>query len=91
MTICLATLGTYFHLKEQDFPMEGITWLPLVAVAVFIIMFSLGLGPLPWIVVSEIFASNVKAQASSIACAANWLMAFLVTKVFQVGTVTGED
>ena len=95
MTICLATLGTYFHLKEHKFPMDGITWLPLLSVALFIVMFSLGLGPLPWCVVSEIFSAGVKAQASSIACAANWLMAFIVTYIFPVSVVvvgvTGSD
>ncbi|XP_034236806.1 facilitated trehalose transporter Tret1-like [Thrips palmi] len=83
MTICLATLGTYFHLANvHPDGMQVITWLPLVAVAVFITAFSLGLGPLPWCVVSEVFSPSVKGAAASVACGANWLMAFFVTKFF---------
>ncbi|XP_052133107.1 facilitated trehalose transporter Tret1 [Frankliniella occidentalis] len=82
MTICLSMLGVYFHLSEAGHDMDGITWLPLATVAVFIVMFSLGLGPLPWCVVSEIFSPSIKGAASSVACGANWFMAFLVTKFF---------
>lgn len=83
MTVCLASLGTYYHMAEANRPMQ-LTWLPLVAVAVFIVVFSLGLGPLPWCVVSEVFSPSVKGAAASVACGANWFMAFLVTKFFTV-------
>ncbi|KAK3915004.1 Facilitated trehalose transporter Tret1 [Frankliniella fusca] len=83
MTVCLSTLGVYYHLSEAGHTMDGITWLPLVTVAVYIVMFSLGLGPLPWCVVSEIFSPSTKGAASSVACGANWFMAFLVTRVFK--------
>lgn len=81
MTICLGTLGAFYHLAETGRPIE-LTWLPLVAVAVFIVVFSLGLGPLPWCVVSEVFSPSIKGAAASVACGANWIMAFLVTKFF---------
>lgn len=82
MTVCLATLGTYFHMAESGRPLE-LTWLPLLAVALFIVVFSLGLGPLPWCVVGEVFSPSIKGAAASVACGANWLMAFAVTKFYS--------
>lgn len=82
LTVCLAMLAVYYHIQGSGHDMNGVTWLPLATVAVFFVMFSLGLGPLPWCVVSEVFSPSTKGPASSIACGANWLMAFTVTKFF---------
>lgn len=37
----------------------------------------------PWVLVSEIFATEVKAIASSLSGSTSWLIAFLVTKFFS--------
>lgn len=49
----------------------------------YIIVFSIGFGPIPWIMLGEIFPSKIKRIASSIAASFNWLLAFAVTKFFQ--------
>jgi SP family facilitated glucose transporter-like MFS transporter 8 len=83
MATCLSILGLYLHLKEQDYDVRGINWLPLASVAVFIIVFSMGFGPIPWIMIGELFPSNVKGIASAVAAASSWILAFAVTKAFQ--------
>ena len=45
-------------------------------------MFSLGFGPIPWTINAELFSSEAKALASSIAFMFNWFCAFLVTKFY---------
>ncbi|XP_064820412.1 solute carrier family 2, facilitated glucose transporter member 8-like isoform X3 [Oncorhynchus masou masou] len=45
--------------------------------------FSLGWGPIPWLVMSEIFPSRVKGFASSVCVLTNWGSAFIITKTFQ--------
>lgn len=82
MGLCLAILGLYFALKNRGDDVPNIGWLPLICVAVFIVMFSLGFGPLPWMMMGELFASNVKGAASSIAVCANWTLVFIVTFSF---------
>jgi SP family facilitated glucose transporter-like MFS transporter 8 len=82
MGLCLAILGLYFHLKNKGNDVTGIGWLPLMCVTVFIVMFSLGFGPLPWMMMGELFAPNVKGVASSIAVCTNWTLVFLVTFSF---------
>ncbi|KAF9678306.1 hypothetical protein SADUNF_Sadunf07G0021200 [Salix dunnii] len=48
----------------------------LVAVVIF---FSVGLGAIPWIIMSEILPVNIKGIAGSVATLANWLASWLVT------------
>lgn len=40
-------------------------------------------GPIPWVLVGEIFSTESKAIASSLSGATSWLIAFLVTKFFS--------
>lgn len=91
MGLCLAILGLYFCLKKGD-DVSGIGWMPLLCVTVYIVMFSLGFGPLPWLMMGEVFAPNVKGAASSIAVCTNWTLTFIVT--FSFGKLVdglGED
>lgn len=79
-TICM---GVYFYMQEHD-PKSVTTlgWLPVCSLCIFIIMFSLGFGPVPWLMMGEVFASNIKGVAGSIAGTTNWVLAFIVTKTF---------
>ncbi|KAK2587976.1 hypothetical protein KPH14_004056 [Odynerus spinipes] len=65
---------------KQD--VSAIGWLPVVSLCIFIILFSLGFGPLPWMMIGELFAPEVKGIAGSSACLLNWLLAFIVTKTY---------
>ncbi|XP_015120401.1 facilitated trehalose transporter Tret1 [Diachasma alloeum] len=93
MAVSALVLGVYFNLKKNDNPVtEDIGWLPLLAVCVFIILFSLGFGPIPWMMIGEIFAPQVKGIAGSSACLFNWLMAFVVTRFYSpVDAALGSD
>ncbi|RLU25240.1 hypothetical protein DMN91_003333 [Ooceraea biroi] len=81
--VSLCALGLYFYLKEvvqATDVLEQISWLPVVALIVFISTYSVGWGSLPWAVMGEMFASNVKAKASGITVSVCWFLAFLITK-----------
>lgn len=72
--------GWYFHKAAN-----GVTdWgkLPVVCLVVYIIGFSLGWGPIPMLIMSEIFPSRVRGAASAIAIFTNWSCAFIITKEF---------
>lgn len=43
----------------------------------------MGWGPIPWLLMSEIFPLHVKGVATGVCVLSNWLMAFLVTKEFS--------
>ncbi|EPS70659.1 hypothetical protein M569_04101, partial [Genlisea aurea] len=46
---------------------------------VFVIGFSVGLGAVPWVIMSEILPVNIKSLGGSVATLANWLSASIVT------------
>ncbi|KAI4389588.1 hypothetical protein MLD38_001800 [Melastoma candidum] len=50
--------------------------LPLKGMGIF---FSLGIGSIPWVIMSEILPMNIKGLAGSIATLANWFVAWVVT------------
>uniref|UniRef100_A0A9L0TLS1 Solute carrier family 2, facilitated glucose transporter member 8 n=1 Tax=Equus caballus TaxID=9796 RepID=A0A9L0TLS1_HORSE len=61
----------------------GLAWLAVGSVCLFIIGFAVGWGPIPWLLMSEIFPLHVKGLATGVCVLTNWLMAFLVTKEFS--------
>ncbi|XP_067007206.1 facilitated trehalose transporter Tret1 [Anabrus simplex] len=92
MALCQGLLGLYFYMKEAEFDLVYFRWLPLVCLALFIIMFSIGFGPIPWIMLSELFPPEAKAAAAAISASCSWLLAFLVTLGFRrMGTTLGID
>ncbi|XP_073282788.1 sugar transporter ERD6-like 6 [Primulina huaijiensis] len=44
-----------------------------------IVSFSLGMGPIPWLIMSEILPVKVKSLAGSVATLANWLFSWIIT------------
>lgn len=63
MVLSLAALGTFFLLKERndgEAPGDLASWLPLTSIIFFYVGYNVGLGPIPWVVVSEILPNDVK-------------------------------
>mmetsp|Transcript_77254 Transcript_77254/g.121989 ORF Transcript_77254/g.121989 Transcript_77254/m.121989 type:complete len:516 (-) Transcript_77254:97-1644(-) len=81
MTTGSVLLAYYFLAEEFNF--WGPSPIALVGLGIFILGFSLGLGPIPWLLVGEIFPTEVRGMASSIATATNWAASFLVTLTFS--------
>lgn len=48
------------------------------ALLLFVISFAIGLGPIPWLIVAEMFDAKYVATAMSLTCVINWLCNFLV-------------
>ncbi|XP_059607340.1 facilitated trehalose transporter Tret1 isoform X2 [Phlebotomus argentipes] len=83
MATCTLLLGVYFFLKDQDAErVANLGWLPIVSLCVFIVMFSIGFGPIPFIIIGELFASDIKGVAGGVAMTINWTLAFVITKAF---------
>ncbi|XP_013097581.2 facilitated trehalose transporter Tret1-2 homolog isoform X1 [Stomoxys calcitrans] len=92
MTICLAILGAYFDMKDEGKDVSAIGWLPLLCVVLYMITFSVGYGPIPWLMMGELFLPDVKATAVALTVMSNWFCVFLVTKTFgAMVTSWGSD
>ncbi|XP_051150945.1 sugar transporter ERD6-like 6 [Andrographis paniculata] len=53
--------------------------LSVVGVVLMIISFSLGMGPIPWLIMSEILPIKIKGLAGSVATLFNWSFSWLIT------------
>ncbi|MGB0113522.1 MAG: sugar porter family MFS transporter [Ilumatobacteraceae bacterium] len=58
--------------------------LSIIWMVVFIASFAFSLGPVVWTIISEVFPTHVRAKGMSVATAANWFAAFVLTLVFPV-------
>jgi sugar porter (SP) family MFS transporter len=54
----------------------------LVSILFYVAFFALGLGPGPWLIISEIFPTKVRGRAASVATSILWSGALLVTFTF---------
>ncbi|CAK1540943.1 unnamed protein product [Leptosia nina] len=84
MGLCLIILGTYFKLQEDGANVSSVGWIPLVCLVLFIISFSLGFGPIPWMMMSELFPVEFRGTASGITVITNWMLVFIVTLCFPL-------
>ncbi|RVW51831.1 Sugar transporter ERD6-like 6 [Vitis vinifera] len=83
MTLSLLLVSVAFYLKDvisedsRFYSILGI--LSLVGLVALVITFSLGVGAIPWVIMSEILPVSIKGLAGSIATLANWLTSWAVT------------
>ncbi|KAI4480039.1 hypothetical protein M0804_010400 [Polistes exclamans] len=83
MFITLFTLGSYFYVKMSDADVSNFGWIPLLSMIIYVIGFSLGFGPIPWLMMGEILPARIRGTAASIATAFNWTCTFVVTKTYE--------
>ncbi|KAA8646498.1 putative MFS glucose transporter [Aspergillus tanneri] len=70
----LLALGIYFNQKV----------LSVIAVLLFVSSFAIGLGPVPFILASELVGPEAVGAAQSWALAANWTATFVVAQFFPI-------
>lgn len=79
---CIA-LGIYYRISTRaSTDINDLSWLALVSLICYVLAFSLGWGPIPMLVMSEIFPARARGTASTVASITNWVFAFIVTKSF---------
>jgi SP family xylose:H+ symportor-like MFS transporter len=77
MFVGLTVLGLTIYTQQM-----GVV--SLIAILVFIASFALSMGPVVWVMLSEIFPNSIRSLAMSIAVAAQWLFNAIVANVFPV-------
>ncbi|XP_063616758.1 facilitated trehalose transporter Tret1-like [Cydia splendana] len=83
MVITLVALGGYFYVLESGADVTSIGWLPLTSLVIYVLGFSVGFGPIPWLMLGEILPSKVRGMAASTATSFNWTCTFIVTTSFK--------
>ncbi|XP_055377859.1 facilitated trehalose transporter Tret1-like [Condylostylus longicornis] len=61
---------------------SNIAWLPVASLLIYMLLYCLGLGPLPWAITGEMFSSDIKSVASPIVASVCWTLGFLTTRFY---------
>ncbi|KAK7871046.1 hypothetical protein R5R35_007249 [Gryllus longicercus] len=80
MGTCLFSLAIYTHMDCNEGSTESWRWVPLASLLIYGVMFSLGLGPLPWFLMAELVPMYSKGWTSSMAVCMNRITMFLIVK-----------
>lgn len=77
MGICITAVGITAYLQITD------AWI-LIFMLGYIASFALSLGPVVWVLLSEIFPNSIRGKAMAIAVAAQWISNFAVSQTFPM-------
>jgi SP family galactose:H+ symporter-like MFS transporter len=80
IVVALIALGISFAFKDAIG--ESIKIITVVSVLVYILFFAVSLGPLGWLIISEIFPLQVRGLGASIGALSNWTFNALVSFTF---------
>lgn len=75
--VALAAAGRMFQTGQGGVPL-------LISILVFIGAFAMALGPIPWILCSEIFPNHVRGRAMSVATFTIWTACYIVAQTFPM-------
>jgi sugar porter (SP) family MFS transporter len=78
MGICLAAMGFAGYLQHTT----GM-WL-LIFILGYIACFALSVGPVTWVILSEIFPTRIRGRAMGVATVFLWLANYIVTQTFTM-------
>src|SRR6056297_423865 len=87
MIIALLALGIgfTFHNALGD----ALKWISFISMIIYIPFFAISLGPIAWLLISEIYPTKIRGLGMSLATMVNWLANFLIANTFlSLGKVT---
>ncbi|NXI34602.1 GTR12 protein, partial [Galbula dea] len=65
---------------------DVLKWLSLASLLVYVAAFSIGLGPMSWLVLSEIFPGGIRGRAMALTSSMNWGINLLISLTFLTVT-----
>jgi len=78
MILSLAVLGFVFRMPTGG----ALAWLAVITLMVYVASFAISLGPIFWLLISEIYPLKVRGVAEGTAAGVNWAFNFLVSLTF---------
>jgi len=79
LTVAIIFLGIFFASPSLQ---HHASYLALVALLVYIASFAIGLGPVFWLMISEIYPTGIRSKAMSVGTVFNWAANFVVAGTF---------
>lgn len=82
MVVSLAVLGAGFAFGGAGSGGSLLGLITAVSLTAYVASFAIGLGPVFWLLIAEIYPLNVRGRAMSVATITNWAANFLITLTF---------
>ncbi|XP_052126812.1 facilitated trehalose transporter Tret1-2 homolog [Frankliniella occidentalis] len=87
MSMALAGFGSFAYYMDAQGDRGAALggsqdWIPLLCVLVFTVAFSLGISPISWLLISELFPLQYRGAGSSLATSFSYACAFVGVKTF---------
>lgn len=79
MAITLGLLGLAFHMSGKS---VALVWLAVISMMVYVGSFAISLGPIFWLLISEIYPLKIRNSAEGLSAAFNWGSNLLVSLTF---------
>ncbi|MCA0753784.1 sugar porter family MFS transporter [Paenibacillus sp. N4] len=76
MAVCLLVIGIAFQTGHAAGP------LVLIFILLYVASFAVSLGPVVWVIISEIFPNRIRGKATAIAAMALWAADYVVSQTF---------
>ncbi|KAF5269953.1 hypothetical protein FQR65_LT05752 [Abscondita terminalis] len=94
--IGLIILGAYNTMKDRNIASEetllNFGFMPILGLSIFTVMISFGLSPMPSIIASELFPSEIKGVGISIMGTFSWFLLFVMTRLYvELKSAFGGD
>lgn len=82
--VILLALSIYFYLQMYTkVNVLNVGWFPVVGIVVYVLVFSLGLGVVPTVMLGEIFSASVRKYSTMVSNVVFGIFMCSVTKLFQ--------
>ena len=77
---------TGFLFLAISLQIDQIGMISLIGVLLFIASFAMSMGPVVWVLLSEMYPNNIRSVAMSVAVAAQWAANYMVSQSFPIIT-----
>ncbi|HXJ15959.1 MAG TPA: sugar porter family MFS transporter [Candidatus Polarisedimenticolia bacterium] len=79
MVVTLSLLGLSFHFTAHN---GAFAWVAVVSMMLYVASFAISLGPIFWLLISEIYALRVRSSAEGLSATFNWGSNLVVSLTF---------
>ncbi|XP_043269313.1 facilitated trehalose transporter Tret1-like [Venturia canescens] len=82
MALCHCTIAIFCKLLDDGYDVDYFRWIPVTALSIYALSYSVGMSSAPFVVGSEIFTPDIRGLANTVAQIIMWGLAFLLVKFF---------
>jgi sugar porter (SP) family MFS transporter len=79
MVVTLGVLGLAFHMMSGN---QALAWVAVITLMAYVAFFAISLGPIFWLLISEIYPLKIRGLAEGTAAGTNWIFNLIVSITF---------